>query len=162
MKNQQSGYLIVGGGLIIGYIFYIFHKSIKDIVSVTCDNELECNSLISTGNITLIYIIIIIIILYGLYIILFGKEGYFKIEKKEEESLIPSKDYITIMENLSEDENKILQKIIDAQGSIYQSELVKWSEFNKVKITRILDKLEGKNLIERKRRGMTNIVILKH
>ena len=31
----------------------------------------------------------------------------------------------------------------------------------KVKITRLLDKLEAKDLIERKRRGMNNIVVLK-
>ncbi len=162
MKNRQLGYLIVGGGLIIGYIFYFFHTSIKEIVSVTCDNQLQCDSLLTTINPNLIYFIILIVILTGLYMLLFGKEGYFKIQKKEEESLIPSKDYIAIMENLGEDENTILQKIIDTQGSIYQSDLVKWSGFSKVKITRVLDKLEGKNLIERKRRGMTNIVILKH
>jgi len=33
--------------------------------------------------------------------------------------------------------------------------------FTKVKITRILDSLEGNGLIERKRRGMTNIIILR-
>lgn len=32
----------------------------------------------------------------------------------------------------------------------------------KVKVTRILDRLEGREIIERKRRGMTNVVILKH
>ena len=32
----------------------------------------------------------------------------------------------------------------------------------KVKVTRILDKLEGRGLVERKRRGMTNVVMLKN
>ena len=33
--------------------------------------------------------------------------------------------------------------------------------FGKVKITRVIDRLEGKNLIERRRRGMTNVVVFK-
>ena len=35
------------------------------------------------------------------------------------------------------------------------------TDFSKVKVTRLLDKLEAKNLIERRRRGMTNAVVLK-
>jgi len=55
-----------------------------------------------------------------------------------------------------------LVKIIESDGSIIQSDLVERTKFNKVKVTRILDRLEGMNLIERRRRGMTNIVMLKH
>jgi len=45
---------------------------------------------------------------------------------------------------------------------MFQSELVDENGYTKVKVTRILDKLEGRGLIERRRRGMTNVVILKH
>lgn len=63
---------------------------------------------------------------------------------------------------LSEHERTIYQLIKESNGSIYQSELVKQTGFNKVKITRILDKLEHDDaIIERKRRGMTNLVVLK-
>ncbi|MBI4983154.1 MarR family transcriptional regulator [Candidatus Woesearchaeota archaeon] len=51
--------------------------------------------------------------------------------------------------------------VLREQGSAYQSDLIKETRLTKVKVTRILDKLEGRGLIERKRRGMTNIVILK-
>jgi uncharacterized membrane protein len=44
---------------------------------------------------------------------------------------------------------------------MYQSDLIKETEFSKVKITRILDKMESKDVIDRKRRGMTNIIVLK-
>ena len=44
---------------------------------------------------------------------------------------------------------------------MYQSDVMKELELSKVKVTRILDRLEGKGILERKRRGMTNIVILK-
>lgn len=63
---------------------------------------------------------------------------------------------------LKPDETLMFDKIIEAEGTIFQSELVEKTGFTKVKVTRLLDRLEGKGLIERKRRGMTNVVILKH
>ncbi|MFH1065473.1 MAG: hypothetical protein V1734_03145 [Nanoarchaeota archaeon] len=62
---------------------------------------------------------------------------------------------------LNEEEKKIIALLKEADGTMFQSDLVEKSGFTKVKITRILDVLEGKRLVERKRRGMTNVVILK-
>ncbi|PIN91750.1 hypothetical protein COU61_01900 [Candidatus Pacearchaeota archaeon CG10_big_fil_rev_8_21_14_0_10_35_13] len=55
----------------------------------------------------------------------------------------------------------ICDEAIEGDGTLFQSDLVDKSGFDKVKVTRILDKLEGKGFIERKRRGMSNVVILK-
>ena len=54
-----------------------------------------------------------------------------------------------------------MQIVLREEGSVYQSDIIKETKLTKVKVTRILDKLEGKKLIDRKRRGMTNIVVLK-
>tara|TARA_Y100000310_G_scaffold318555_1_gene372800 strand:- start:252 stop:740 length:489 start_codon:yes stop_codon:yes gene_type:complete len=62
---------------------------------------------------------------------------------------------------LDTDEKKIHSILEQHEGSYYQSDLIKETGLSKVKITRILDKMEGKHIIERKRRGMTNIIILK-
>ena len=62
--------------------------------------------------------------------------------------------------SLHPDEKKIYETI-SAAGAIFQSELVEKSGMSKVKITRILDKLEASGLVERKRRGMTNVVMAK-
>ncbi len=58
-------------------------------------------------------------------------------------------------------DEKIIYDEISKERSIFQSTLVEKTGLSKVKVTRILDKLEGKGIIERKRRGMTNMVILK-
>jgi len=58
-------------------------------------------------------------------------------------------------------EEKTVFELVQATGTIFQSELVEKTQFSKVKITRILDRLEGKGLVERRRRGMTNVIILK-
>ena len=47
------------------------------------------------------------------------------------------------------------------QKTVFQADLIEQTEFGKAKMTRILDRLEGKGYIERKRRGMTNVVVLK-
>ncbi len=62
---------------------------------------------------------------------------------------------------LNEEEKKVIALLKEADGTMFQSDLVDKSGFTKVKVTRILDVLEGKRLVERKRRGMTNVVILK-
>ena len=62
---------------------------------------------------------------------------------------------------LTEEEKKIYDLLHLHEGSMYQSDLIKDTGFSKVYITRILDKMESKKIVERKRRGMTNIVVLK-
>jgi len=62
---------------------------------------------------------------------------------------------------LSEDEKRIYLLLKEKEGSMYQSDLIKKTDFSKVQMTRILDKMEHNGIVERKRRGMTNIVVLK-
>ena len=62
---------------------------------------------------------------------------------------------------LDKEEKPIIKALEKAQGTMFQSDLVEKTGFDKVKVTRILDRLEGKQIIERKRRGMTNVVVLK-
>jgi uncharacterized membrane protein len=61
---------------------------------------------------------------------------------------------------LKPEEKKVMNLILK-EKTIFQADVSEKTKFSKVKITRILDKLESKDYIERKRRGMTNIVILK-
>ncbi|MBI4043576.1 MAG: hypothetical protein HY393_02075 [Candidatus Diapherotrites archaeon] len=62
---------------------------------------------------------------------------------------------------LESDEQAVWQKMVDAHGSLFQSDLIRSTGFSKVKLSRVLDKLESKGAIERKRRGMTNLVVVK-
>lgn len=65
------------------------------------------------------------------------------------------------LSKLSADEKKVYNLLKENDNSMYQSDLIKETGFSKVKISRVLDKLSAKGLIDRKRRGMTNIVVLK-
>jgi uncharacterized membrane protein len=110
--------------------------------------------------------IMVIIVIIGLYLVFFGKEEIritrFKTLKQQiEPKKITKENYQKVMSTLGKDERVVLEKIINSQGTIFQSDLVESTEFGKVKVTRILDRLEGRGLIERRRRGMTNVIILR-
>ena len=59
------------------------------------------------------------------------------------------------------DEQRIVSLIIDEGGTIFQSQLVDKSGYSKSKVSLILDRLEAKKIVERKRHGMSNAIILK-
>lgn len=74
----------------------------------------------------------------------------------------PKKDFKEIdISSLDGEEQKVYGIVKSKEGSSYQSDLIKETGFSKVKMTRILDRLESKGILERKRRGMTNIAVLK-
>jgi len=62
---------------------------------------------------------------------------------------------------LDRDEKKVVNLLLQENNAMFQSALMEKLEIGKVKATRLLDKLEAKQLIERKRRGMNNLVVLK-
>ena len=62
---------------------------------------------------------------------------------------------------LNDDEKKVYTLLKAEDGALLQSDLMEKSGFTKVKVSRVLDKLEGRGLVERKRRGMTNLIIIR-
>jgi len=64
-------------------------------------------------------------------------------------------------ERLASNERKIYEIVMEADGVLPQSDIVEQMDISKATISRTLDSLETKNLVERKRRGMGNIVLLR-
>jgi uncharacterized membrane protein len=151
MKNKTVGYMIVGFSLVIGLIIYLFNRALTDIINTSCEHGISCPMWKTLEVHTTISVIVMLLIL-GL--------GIFFIFSKETEQKT-KRDIEKMKQKLSADEKTVLNKVVEAEGSIFQSDIVEKTEFPKVKVTRILDKLEGMQIIERKRRGMTNVVILK-
>ena len=100
------------------------------------------------------FTLVTLLFLAGLFLMIFYKE-----KNSESETLKKARKAAN---SLDKDEKKIFQAVLDSKGAIFQSELAEKTGFDKVKVTRLLDRLEGRGLVERRRRGMTNIVILKH
>ena len=59
-----------------------------------------------------------------------------------------------------DDENVILSLVVEAGGSMFQSDLVDRSGFSKGKVSLVLDRLEARGIIQRKKSGMTNLVTI--
>lgn len=165
MKNKNVGFFIIGIAVIIGIIILIFNLGLRSIVTQSCSHGSSCAMYGTISLQTYISLAIAgLIFVIGLFLI-FSKEEKeivvkkIKIREKAEEN---SKEKRKIDYSKLAKEEKILMKLIEeAQGTIFQSDLVEKSNFSKVKVSRILDKLEGRQFIERKRRGMTNVVVIK-
>jgi len=168
MKNRVVGILIIGIALLIGFIVFSFNSALTSIVNSTCSHGPTCpmwGTIDFQTNVSLGIMAFVIII--GLYLIFFGKEErivtrFKKVKEQIEPNYVTKGNYKKILSSLSKDEKILFEKIIDAQGTAFQSDLVDKTKFAKVKVSRILDRLEGRGLIERRRRGMANVIILKH
>ena len=66
-----------------------------------------------------------------------------------------------ISRTLSDGERRIYEVVLSSDGIVPQSEIVERTGLSKSNVTRALDTLESKGLVERKRRGMGNIVLLR-
>lgn len=136
----------------------IFNFSLKNIVSETCTHGPECTMYDTMAmQFWISIVIILVVIAIGLFI-MFSKPEQKTIIKKIQGKFKPK----TIDKSKLDKQEKDLIEILEKEsGAIFQATLMEKLDVGKVGITRLLDKLEAKQLIERKRRGMNNIVILK-
>lgn len=149
MKNQHVGILILGMALVFFILVISFNNALSSIVNTQCTHGEMCPMHVTLKTQKVIsYSLISLLIAIGAYIAFFLR-GQQKKEPKR--SSIP----------LSKDEKTIIALLDKEEGSAYQSDIIKHTQLSKVKISRLLDKMESKGLIERKRRGMTNIVVKK-
>ena len=164
MKNRIVGFIVIGMAILMGFIVFAFNRALTSIVNTSCSHGAACPMWGSIKFQTNVSIgLMCFIILLGLFLVFFGKEEkIITVKEQVKPKKITKGNYKKMMKDLSKDENLVLENIIESEGTIFQSDLVEKTSFSKVKVTRILDKLEGKNIIERKRRGMTNVVILRH
>ncbi len=157
--NQKNIGLILIGFAIILIVILSFIKA-----GVDRQGAFLCEAVSSNPNLDMAQcpahdslISWLIFMAFGLSFLILGAGIYmvFMPMKKEEE--FKKID----LSKLSDEEKKIYNLLKENEGSMYQSDIIKETGFSKVNITRILDKMESKKIIDRKRRGMTNIVILK-
>jgi uncharacterized membrane protein len=176
MKNKNVGYIILSIAILFLFLVISFNNALTSFVNNSCTHGIECPMQITLKTQKILsYGLIGIISAFALYLIFKKEERKTKhkphIEtitnqeptKKEtiETNNLETKEPKQIP-NLDEEEQNIMNLLNNNEGSIYQSDIIKQTHLTKVKVSRLLDKLEGKGLIERKRRGMTNIVIKKH
>jgi len=155
MENKKVGLLIIGIAVLMSIIVLIFNFALKEITSQSCFMGTECSMYKSITIQTLVSFSIIAIIFVMGIMIFFSKPKEKIIIKKEKKKKLN-------FNGLDKNEKETIEILQKENGAIFQKTLMEKLEIGKVGITRLLDKLEAKQLIERKRRGMNNIVVLKY
>jgi len=99
----------------------------------------------------------------GMYLLLFDSAGKSQGKQIAGEIVLEERKqrWKEVVKTLKDDEQKAYKAIIDSDGIINQSELSELTKISKSSVSRTLDLLESKGLVERRRRGMGNIILLK-
>tara|TARA_Y100000310_G_scaffold340186_1_gene435116 strand:+ start:80 stop:556 length:477 start_codon:yes stop_codon:yes gene_type:complete len=158
MRNKNVGYLIIGIAVVIGVIVWIFNTALKNIAGQTCTMGPSCAMFDTIATQTYLSLAIAgIVFVIGLFLI-FSKETEKIVIKKVK---VKEKKRKRDLSGLDKDEKEVVKILEGENGAIFQKTLMEKIDVGKVKMTRILDKLESREIIERKRRGMNNIVVLR-
>ena len=159
MENKHVGGLIIGIAIIMAVIVFIFNSAMKTIVSISCTEGPTCPmwGTISTQTWLSLSITAIVFIIGIAIMFTKPKEKIIikTIKEKEKKKKLN-------LEGLEKNEKEVIEILQKENGAIFQNTLMEKIGIGKVGITRLLDKLEAKQLVERKRRGMNNIVVLKN
>lgn len=156
MKNKSVGFLIIGLAIVIGIIVFLFNNALTTIVNTSCSHGPSCSMYGTIKTQTYIGIALIaIIIIIGL-VLLFAKE-----ETKIVTKTIKEKKKKLDLSGLESKEKEAVKVLQENNNAMFQADLMEKLGIGKVGLTRLLDKLEAKQIIERKRRGMNNLVLLR-
>jgi uncharacterized membrane protein len=156
MENKNVGWLILGIAAVMVSVVLIFNFGLKKIVDESCSHGPTCTMYDTIRTQTWISVVLIgIIVIIGLFI-MFSKPNERVVLRT-----IKEKKKKLDLSGLEKDERKVMEVLLNEGNAIFQADLMEKLEIGKVKMTRVLDKLEAKQFIERKRRGMNNIVVLK-
>lgn len=155
MENKNVGWLIIGIGVVIVIMVLIFNSTLKELATTSCGCGGSCAMSDTVSVQTLISLCIAaLIIIIGVFLILTKPKEKIIVKK------IREKKKKIDMGGLNKKEKETIELLQKENKVMFQSELMEKLEIGKVGMTRLLDKLEAKQLIERKRRGMNNVVVL--
>lgn len=160
MENKKVGYMLFGVALLVIAVIFLFNSALKEIVVGECGAEhaLTCPMNQTINQQTYVALGVVGLLIIVALILIFSKPDEKIVIQKVKERIKNRKINVS---GLDSDDKKVIKILQDEKGAIFQATLMEKLGAGKVKITRLLDKLEAKQFIERKRRGMSNIVVLK-
>ena len=150
MENKYVGYLLLGISILVIIIILLFNSTLKEIVKDSCGeaHSLTCPMNKTVDEQTYIALGVVGILVIVSFILIFSKpqkEIIFKtrtVEKRFKKKKINTKD-------LKSEEIKVL-KLIQENKAMFQADLIEKTGFGKAKMTRIIDRLEGRDLLKGK------------
>jgi len=135
----------------------LFNSGLQSIVNEGCSHGESCtmhDTIQMQTNLSFILAGLVFII--GLFLI-FSREEERIVIKKVKERVRKRKLNLS---GLDSEAKKVVDILKREKGAFFQKSVMEELGCGKVKMTRLVDKLEAKGLVERKRRGMNNILVL--
>ena len=159
MENKNVGYIILGIAVILIFIILIFQGTLKEIVVAECGlpHAETCPMNQNINQQTWLALAVVGILIIIGFVLIFNKPKEKIIIKKFKEKKI-KRD----LGGLDKKEKEVVNLLEKENGTIFQADLMEKLGIGKVGLTRLLDKLEAKQFIEIKRRGMNNVVVLRN
>ncbi len=160
MENKNVGYLLLGISVFVIFLIFLFNSTLNEAVRNSCflqHGDVQSCEMFDTVNKQTYFALSIsgILVIVSLFLIFTKPKEKIVIKKfKEKKQKID-------LSGLDKKEKEVMKILEKENGTIFQAELMEKFGIGKVGITRLLDKLEAKQLIERKRRGMNNVVVLR-
>jgi len=163
MENKNVGYIILGISFVLVLIIFLFNSALKDIVSSSCSlahgDSISCPMYDTITKQTYLALGIVgILVLIGIVMIFSKPQIKETVVIKKVKEKIKKKEID--LSDLNQNEKEAV-KLLQEHGGMFQADLMEKLNIGKVGLTRMLDKLEAKQIIERKRRGMNNFVVIK-
>ncbi len=159
MENKNVGWLLLGVSILIIGLVFVFNNTVMGAVQNSCfiqhGDVKSCDMYDTVNEQTYFALAIVGVLVVVSIFLIFSKERVIvkKVKEKKQVKHIDLSSYRPV--------EKQVYNIIKEHNAIFQADLIEKTGLTKATMTRIIDKLEGHGLVERKRRGMTNVVILK-
>lgn len=166
MDKRIAVGIVALGALAFGLTVYFYNQALGDIAVASCTDMVNCahQRVVETQNI----VIGVLILMAGAlgaaaaYMYYSGKEGH---GAAPHAGLHPAGHAAHARaiddSGLDGDAKKVVAVLREKGGSAFQSDVIRETGYSKVKVSRILDRMEHGGLVERKRRGMANLVVIK-
>ncbi len=160
MENKYVGWLVIGIAIVIIGIIFLFNSAMKEIVEEGCPLQFHdgalCPAYKTIDQQTYLSLSIVGILLVLGIVLIASKPKRQVIVRRIGEKQVKVK----ISGDLTSDERQIIA-MLSKNGPMFQADIIEKTNTGKAKMTRILDRLENRGFVERKRRGMNNIVVLR-
>lgn len=161
MENKNVGWLLLGVSALIIALIFLFNNTVMETVKSSCliqhGDVQSCEMYDSVYKQTYFALAIVgLLVIVSIFLIFSKPEEKIIVRRIKEKKPVKHVDLSSYRP-----EEKQVYNLIKENNALFQADLIEKTGFTKATMTRIIDKLEGHGLVERKRRGMTNVVVMK-
>ncbi|MFQ5531665.1 MAG: hypothetical protein ACE5ES_03565, partial [Candidatus Nanoarchaeia archaeon] len=119
MENKHVGWLVIGIGIVMTFIVWIFNYSLKNIIGDTCSHGPSCTMYDTVAVQTWVSLSIVAVIFVIGIVIMFMKPQEKIVVKKVKE-----KKKKLNLDGLDKDEKKVIELLIKEGKAMFQSDLM--------------------------------------